>query len=62
MGKRVVFGYVILDKGQHSMQGGIALRNSMAEDIAGPLGAYFREKEKILFAFIFGLPNILQVC
>ena len=44
------------------MLGGIALRNSMAEDIAGALGAYFREKEKILFAFIFGLPNILQVC
>jgi predicted nucleotidyltransferase len=26
----------------------------MAEDIAGPLGEYFRDKEDILLAFIFG--------
>ena len=36
------------------MQGGIKLSNSTAEDIAGKIEKYFRDKGDILLAFIFG--------
>jgi len=36
------------------LQGGIKLSNSTAEDIAGKIEKYFRDKGDILLAFIFG--------
>lgn len=39
---------------QRSMQGGITLSNSMADDIVETLEEYFRDKEDVLLAFVFG--------